>query len=327
MFPMRRMRRGRRDILRPMLTETYPETRRLIAPLFVDESAQSPVPVQSMPGIFRYPVHGVVEEARRIHGLGIPAVIIFGIPSEKDAEASQAFDPAGVVQEAVRSIKQAIPGLVVITDLCACEYTTHGHCGVIGMTRDGPGLLNDPSLMLMNRIAVSHAQAGADIVAPSCMLDGMVGSIRKALDGEGYTDVLILSYAVKFASALYGPFRDAACSGYSFGDRKGYQMNPANRREALVEAELDVEEGTDILMVKPAGWYLDIISDISRLGLPVAAYQVSGEYAMVMAAAENGWIDLRSTVLESLVAIRRAGADLIITYFAAQAAEWIHEEP
>ena len=326
MFPIRRMRRGRRDILRPMLTETYLETGRLIAPLFVDESVTAPVPVPSMPGVFRHSVNGVVEEARRIHGLGIPAVLIFGIPAEKDADASSAFDPAGVVQEAVRNIKQAVPDLVVITDLCACEYTTHGHCGIIGMTRDGPALLNDPSLALMNRIAVSHARAGADIVAPSCMLDGMVGSIRKALDGEGYSDVLILSYAVKFASAMYGPFRDAACSGYSFGDRKGYQMNPANRREALMEAELDVEEGADILMVKPGGWYLDILSDISSLGLPVAAYQVSGEYAMVMAAAENGWIDLRSSVLESLVAIRRAGADMIITYFAAQAAEWIHEE-
>jgi len=223
-------------------------------------------------------------------------------------------------------VKKAVPEMVVITDVCACEYTNHGHCGIIGKTRSGIDLLNDPSLELMNRIAVSHADAGADVVAPSCMLDGMVASIRSALDEEGFSDALIMSYSTKFASAFYGPFRVAADSGYSFGDRTTYQINPAKGREAFLESELDAREGADILMVKPAGFYLDVLAEIATLGLPVAAYQVSGEYAMIKAAAERGWIDEKNAVLESLTCIKRAGADLILSYFARDAAGWLIEE-
>ena len=223
-------------------------------------------------------------------------------------------------------MKGEAPDLVVCTDVCACEYTDHGHCGIVGETRGEQDLLNDPSLELMNRIAVSHAEAGADIVAPSCMLDGMVGSIREALDGSGFQDVLIMSYSSKFASGFYGPFREAADSGFSFGDRTTYQLNPANAREAIRESALDAGEGADILMVKPAGYYLDILAALREFGLPLAAFQVSGEYAMIRAAAERGWIDERSAVMESLTCIKRAGADLVITYFAEMAAEWANEE-
>jgi porphobilinogen synthase len=216
--------------------------------------------------------------------------------------------------------------MVIITDVCACEYTTHGHCGIIGETRNGTDLLNDPSLKLMNRIAISHAEAGADIVAPSCMLDGMVGSIRDALDNAGYEEVLIMSYSTKFSSALYGPFREAAGSGFSFGDRTTYQINPANRREAFLESQMDADEGADILMVKPAGFYLDMLAEVATLGLPVAAYQVSGEYSMIKAAAGYGWIDEKAVVMESLTCIKRAGADLIITYFAHDVAGWLDEK-
>jgi len=226
----------------------------------------------------------------------------------------------------VRAMKDAAPDLVVATDVCACEYTDHGHCGIIGEKAGVRDLLNDPSLELMNRIAVSHAEAGADIVAPSCMLDGMVGSIRAALDESGFPDVLIMSYSSKFASGFYGPFREAADSGYSFGDRTTYQLNPANAREAILESALDVEEGADILMVKPAGYYLDILADLRDFGLPLAAFQVSGEYAMIRAAAERGWIDGRAAVMESLTCLRRAGADLVITYFAEEVAGWASEE-
>jgi porphobilinogen synthase len=231
-----------------------------------------------------------------------------------------------VVQQAVRKIKERVPEMVVITDLCACEYTSHGHCGIIGETRCGPDLLNDRSLELMNKIALSHAESGADIVAPSSMLDGVVGSVRSALDRSGYFEVMIMAYSTKFCSALYGPFREAADSGFSFGDRSTYQIDPANRREAILESRLDMDEGADILMVKPAGFYLDILSEVATLGLPVAAYQVSGEYSMIKAAAGRGWLKERATVLESLISIKRAGAEMIITYFAGDVAGWLDEE-
>jgi porphobilinogen synthase len=306
------------------LCETTLTINDLVAPLFVDETASAPVPISSMPGQFRYPVDGIAVVTKKFWDRGIRAVLLFGIPAHKDEAATSAYASNGIVQQAIKEIKAACPGMVVITDVCACEYTSHGHCGIVGDSRCGePDLLNDESLILMNKIATSHAQAGADIVAPSCMLDGMVRSIRAALDEAGHEDVLIMSYSTKFSSALYGPFREAAGSGYSFGDRTTYQMNPANGREAFLESELDREEGADILMVKPAGPYLDVLAEIATLGLPVAAYQVSGEYAMIKAAAEHGWIKEKETVLETLTCIKRAGANLIITYFAYDVCGWL----
>ena len=326
MFPERRMRRMRRRIVQPLLRETELRKTDLVAPVFVDESTDVPLPIASMPGQFRRPVDGVAGYCERLWNAGIRAVLLFGVPIAKDGEATEAYATDGVVQRAVRSIKEHLPQMVVVTDVCACEYTDHGHCGIVGETADGPDLLNDPSLELMAQIAVSHAQSGADIVAPSCMLDGMVRAIREALDSAGHQDVLIMSYSSKFASALYGPFRDAADSGFAFGDRTTYQISPGNAREAVMESELDVVEGADILMVKPATFYLDILAAVTEFRLPVAAYQVSGEYAMIKAAAERGWLDERAVALESLTAIRRAGADLIITYFAEDAARWLDEE-
>ena len=324
-FPKVRMRRARARNIQPLLREVTLAKDDLIQPLFVDESIAAPQPIGAMPGQERYPVAGVADAAAGLMEKGIRAVLLFGIPKEKDPEAKSAFHPEGVVQQAVRRIKAAVPGMVVITDVCACEYTDHGHCGIVGETRSGPGLLNDPSLELMNRIAVSHADAGADIVAPSCMLDGMVGSIRAALDTAGHGEVLIMSYSTKFASALYGPFREAADSGFAFGDRTGYQIAPGNSREAFRESQIDADEGADILMVKPAGFYLDVLAEVATIGLPVAAYQVSGEYSMIRAAARNGWLKEKETVLESLTCIKRAGADLIITYFAGEVAGWLDE--
>jgi porphobilinogen synthase len=316
----------RRRIIQPLLRETELRKTDLIAPVFLDESISTPVPIASMPGQFRHPVEGVADYCERLRDAGIRAVLLFGVPGTKDGEATGAYAADGVIQQAIRRIKERLPLMVVITDVCACEYTDHGHCGIVGETADGPDLLNDPSLALMAQIAVSHAESGADIVAPSCMLDGMVQAIRQALDGAGYQDVLIMSYSSKFASSLYGPFRDAADSGFSFGDRTTYQISPGNAREAVMESELDVAEGADILMVKPAALYLDILSAVREFGLPVAAYQVSGEYAMIKAAAERGWLNERAVALESLTAIKRAGADLIITYFAEDAARWLDEE-
>lgn len=326
MFPVRRMRRSRARNIQQILRQTHVSLSDLIVPLFVDHTVDVPRPIPSMPGQLRYPVASVGSVAEEIRALGLSAVLLFGIPKHKDDTATGAFEEDGVVQQSIRQIKKAIPEMVVITDVCACEYTSHGHCGIIGETRQGTDLLNDPSLDLMNRIAVSHAESGADIVAPSCMLDGMVASIRAALDSKGYHETLIMSYSTKFASAFYGPFREAADSGFSFGDRSTYQIDPANGREAVLESELDAEEGADILMVKPAGMYLDILSEVARLGLPVAAYQVSGEYAMIKAAAERGWIAEREAALESLTCLKRAGADLIISYFARDAAGWLVEE-
>lgn len=324
-FPSRRMRRSRSRHIQPLLREVTVSKNDIIAPLFVDEVITAPLPIDAMPGQFRYPISDIAAVASDLFGQGIRSVLLFGIPKEKDARGSSAYDPDGVVQQAVRRIKAEVPQMVVITDVCACEYTDHGHCGIIGETRNGIDLLNDPSLELMNKVAISHAESGADIIAPSCMLDGMVGSIRSALDEAGYDQVLIMSYSTKFASALYGPFREAADSGFSFGDRSTYQIHPANSREAFLESQLDADEGADILMVKPAGFYLDILAEVATLGLPVAAYQVSGEYSMIKAAAANGWLKEKETVIESLNCIKRAGADLIITYFAADVARWLDE--
>lgn len=320
------MRRSRSRNIQPLLREVTLLKSDLIAPLFVDENLAAPRPIESMPGQYRYPIDGIATVVAGLYDKGIGAVLLFGIPKTKDREARSAYDPDGVVQQAVRRIKAGVPGIVVITDVCACEYTDHGHCGIVGETRGGMDLLNDPSLELMDRIAVSHAMSGADIVAPSSMLDGVVGSIRAALDKEGLEEVLIMAYSTKFASALYGPFREAADSGFSFGDRTTYQVHPGNSREAILESQLDADEGADILMVKPAGFYLDILAGIGSIGLPVAAYQVSGEYAMIKAASANGWLKEKETVLESLTCIKRAGADLIITYFAADVTGWLDEK-
>ncbi|QYZ78331.1 porphobilinogen synthase [Methanofollis formosanus] len=327
MFPERRLRRLRKRNLQPLFRETRLTAEDLIMPVFFDETIEEAVPIASMPGQWRYPINAAAAVARRLEKAGVRAVILFGIPASKDAGAHSAYAENGVVQQAVAAVKAVCPKMVVITDVCACEYTDHGHCGIVGETCSGEiDLLNDPSLALMQKIAVSQAQAGADMVAPSCMLDGQVAAIREALDAAGYAEVPIMSYSTKFASAFYGPFRDAADSGYSFGDRTTYQMDPANAREAYAESEMDAAEGADILMVKPAGMYLDILAAVREIGLPVAAYQVSGEYAMLKAAAAQGWIDEKACTLESLTCIKRAGADLIITYYAEDAARWLSEE-
>jgi porphobilinogen synthase len=315
-FPRTRPRRLRGSTtLRRMVRETRVSVDDLIYPLFVAPGRDVKHEIASMPGNFHWSVDRLPAEMEEIAGLGIPAVLLFGLPEEKDAVGSGAYAEAGVVQQAVRAIKAAAPELLVITDLCLCEYTSHGHCGV---TRDGE-VLNDPTLELLARTAVSHAAAGADIVAPSDMMDGRVGAIRAALDAEGFTGTPILSYAAKYASAFYGPFREAADSAPQFGDRRGYQMDPANRREALKEVRLDLEEGADMVMVKPALAYLDVISDVrAATDVPIAAYNVSGEYAMVKAAAERGWLDEARTVDEILTSIKRAGADMILTYHAKE---------
>lgn len=306
------MRRLRRPGIREMVAETRLSVRDLIMPIFVDERIDQPVPISSMPGQMRQSLNSVAEEAGRIEDLGIPAVILFGIPSSKDEVGSGAYDREGVIHRAVRRIKEST-NLVVITDLCLCEYTSHGHCGVVR----GQEIANDETLPLLGRTAVSQAEAGADIVAPSGMMDHMVRAIRSALDDNGYTDVAILSYAVKYASYFYGPFREAAESGFAFGDRRSYQMDPANANEALWEVQLDIEEGADMVMVKPALPYLDILRMVKeRFRMPTAAYQVSGEYSMIMAAAERNWIDGDGVMLETLTSIKRAGADMIITYYA-----------
>jgi len=320
------MRRLRGRLIQPYLKEHHLRKTDLVMPLFVDEIADCLTPIPSMPGQFRYPLSGIGQAVLRLQEKGVGAVLLFGIPARKDSEASESFNPEGVIQVAIRKIKSEAPGILVITDVCACEYTDHGHCGIIGVGPCGMDLQNDPSLELIARIAVSHARAGADFVAPSCMLDGMVAVIRQALDEEGFQETGIISYSTKFASALYGPFREAADSGYQFGDRSTYQIHPANSREAIRESEIDALEGADILMVKPGGFYLDLVTSIRELGLPVAVYQVSGEYAMIKAAAMNGWIDERSVAMESLISAKRAGADLIITYYAADAAGWLDEE-
>jgi porphobilinogen synthase len=320
-FPATRMRRLRRTAaLRELVRETELRPSHLIQPLFVvaGEGVREPVP--SMPGIERFSISEVVGEAGEVLGAGVRAVILFGVPAEKDELASGAYDDEGVIQMAIRALKEAHPELVVITDVCLCEYMSHGHCGFV---RDGE-VDNDVTLELLAKTAISHAAAGADVVAPSDMMDGRVGAIRTQLDEEGHSSVPIIAYSAKYASAFYGPFRDAAGSTPEFGDRRGYQMDPANVAEGVREAKLDLEEGADVLMVKPAVPYLDVIRRVKEeTGAPVAAYHVSGEYSMLRAAAESGWIDERQSVLETLTAIRRAGADIIITYYAKQAAGWL----
>jgi porphobilinogen synthase len=315
--------------LRGLVRETELRAGQLVLPMFVAErlapqAGDGREPIATMPGVSRLSLSAAVEEARAAADAGLAAVMLFGVPAEKDEHGSSAWDDDGVVQLAARAIKQALPDLLVMTDVCLCEYTTHGHCGVL---RPDDSVDNDATLELLARTAVSHARAGADIVAPSDMMDGRVGAIREELDGEGFTDIPILAYSAKFASAFYGPFRDAAGSTPAFGDRRGYQMDPANGREAVREALLDVSEGADMLMVKPALAYGDLIAAIKgATQLPVAAYNVSGEYAMVKAAAQAGYLDERATVLEILTSLRRAGADTVITYHATEAARWLAEQ-
>ncbi len=318
-FPHLRMRRLRRTPkLREMVREVRIDLNDLIYPLFVEETARHRIPVGAMPGIFRLPIEELKEEAKSIAALGIPAVILFGIPARKDEFGSSAYDDNGVVQGAIRAIREATPeDFVIITDVCLCEYTSHGHCGVVKNEK----LLNDPTLEILEKVAVSHARAGADIVAPSGMIDGQVAAIRKTLDGAGFEDVAIMSYSAKHASSMYGPFREAAGATPQFGDRKSYQMDYSNPNEALREVSLDVQEGADIVIVKPALAYLDVIFRVkSKFDIPVGAYNVSGEYSMVKAAAEKGWIDEDRAVLEILTGIKRAGADMIVTYFAKDVA-------
>ncbi len=300
-----------------MLRETILTPQDFIYPLFVVPGKGIKNPISSMPECFQESIDEVVKSAKEVFSLSIPAVILFGIPEHKDEKASSAYDENGVVQKAVKAIKDSVPELIVITDVCLCEYTSHGHCGII---KNGK-IDNDATLELLSLEALTHARAGADIVAPSDMMDGRVGKIRETLDKEGFTEVIILSYAAKYASAFYGPFREAAQSAPAFGDRRSYQMDPANRREALKEVALDIEEGADIVMVKPALAYLDIISDVKRsFSVPVAAYNVSGEYSMVKAASQLGWLNEDAVMLEILTSIKRAGADIILTYFAKKAA-------
>ena len=329
-FPETRLRRLRASAaLRGLVRETELRAGQLVLPLFVKEEVELTPrePIATMPGVERLALAEAVAEARAAAALGIAAVLLFGIPSEKDAEGSAAWDEDGVVQQCVRALKAELPELLVITDVCLCEYTEHGHCGVLRTDGDSPGVDNDASLELLARTAVSHARAGADIVAPSDMMDGRVGAIRAELDGEGFADTPILAYSAKFASAFYGPFREAAGSAPAFGDRRAYQLDPANGREALRETLLDVGEGADMVMVKPALAYGDLIHAVRQAtGLPVAAYNVSGEYAMVKAAAAAGYLDERATVLEILTSLRRAGADVIITYHAKDAARWLKEQ-
>jgi porphobilinogen synthase len=320
-FPATRMRRLRRtDALRSMVRETRLSPADLIAPLFVRHGSGLREPIASMPGQNHLSVDELVTECAELHALGVPAVILFGLPAYKDEAAVEAYADDGIVQQALRAVREEVPELILITDVCLCQYMSHGHCGVL---IDG-NVDNDVSLELLAQTAVSHALAGADVVAPSDMMDGRVGAIRGALDHEGLSGTAIMAYSAKFASAFYGPFRDAAHSAPQEGDRRGYQMDPANAREALREAALDVSEGADMVMVKPAMPYLDVLWRIRQeTTLPVAAYQVSGEYAMIEAAAAQDLIDRRAAVLESLTAIRRAGADLILTYYAGQVARWL----
>jgi len=321
-FPQTRLRRLRRTpVLRDLVRETRLDPGDFVMPLFVEAGLDGRSPIESMPGVDRLSISAAVEEAGEIAALGIPAVLLFGIPDHKDEEGTGAYDDEGVVQLATRAIKQAHPDLLVMTDVCLCEYTSHGHCGLL--QADG-SVDNDSSVDLIARTAVSQARAGADVVAPSDMMDGRIGAVRSALDEEGLTDTPIVAYSAKFASAFYGPFREAADSTPAFGDRRAYQMDPANSDEALREALLDVQEGADVVMVKPALPYLDVIRRVKdETRLPVAAYNVSGEYAMIKAASAAGMLDERAAVLEALTSIRRAGADIVITYHAKDAARWL----
>ena len=337
-FPVTRMRRTRRtDALRLLVRETRLTPESLVYPMFVCPGQGVRKEVRSMPGVANLSVDEAVKEAREAHALGVPSVILFGLPEKKDETATGAWSDDGIVQRAARAIKGEVPSLVIMGDVCLCEYMSHGHCGIVQSSAQSLGaaaaappvatdyeILNDPSLELLARTAVSLARAGVDIIAPSDMMDGRIASIRKALDSEGYLNTPILSYAAKFASGFYGPFREAADSAPQFGDRRSYQMDPANIREAMREIELDIEEGADMIMVKPAMPYLDVIAAArDRFDLPLAAYQVSGEYAMIEAAACNQWIDRERVLMESLLCIRRAGASIILTYYAKDAAKML----
>jgi len=323
-YPTKRLRRLRYNpIVRDMVRETQLSKDDLIYPLFVVPGSGIKKEVRSMPNVYQMSIDVLVEECKEVEQIGIPAVILFGIPEHKDEMGSGAYDPNGIIQQAVRAIKKEVKNLLVITDVCMCEYTSHGHCGIL----NGEKILNDETVELLAKEALTHAQAGADIVAPSDMMDGRVAAIRKILDENGFIEVPILSYAVKYASGFYGPFRDAAESAPAFGDRRSHQMDIANALEALREAESDIEEGADIIMVKPAGAYLDIIWRVKeKFGMPTAAYQVSGEYSMIKAAAKLGWIDEERVMMESLTAIKRAGADMILTYFAKDVAKILDKQ-
>ncbi|MCC3591499.1 porphobilinogen synthase [Microcoleus sp. PH2017_28_MFU_U_A] len=325
MFPTHRPRRLRNHPqLRRMVRENILTTSDLIYPLFAVPGEAFAKEVRSMPGVYQLSVDKIVEEAKEVYNLGIPAIILFGIPADKDTDATGAWHDCGIVQKATAAVKAAVPDLIVMVDTCLCEYTSHGHCGYLEVGDLSGRVLNDPTLELLKKTAVAQAQAGADIIAPSGMMDGFVGAIREGLDSAGFEDLPIMSYAAKYASAYYGPFRDAADSAPQFGDRRTYQMDPGNGREALKEIALDIAEGADMLMVKPALAYMDIIWRVKEAtNLPVAAYNVSGEYAMVKAAALNGWIDEERVVMETLTGFKRAGTDLILTYHAKDAARWL----
>lgn len=321
-FPQFRARRIRGSkIFRRMVRETSLSVNDLVYPMFSAFGSGIHKEISSMPGIFQQSIEYIVAEAKEVRDLGIPAVLLFGIPEKKDAVGSDAYSDSGIIQETIRAIKKDVPGLAVITDVCMCEYTDHGHCGII---KNGD-VENDSTLELLSREALSHVDAGADMVAPSDMMDGRIGAIRETLDGNGYDTIPIMSYAVKYASGYYGPFREAAESAPKFGDRRSYQMDPGNRREALREASADIEEGADIIMVKPGLPYLDILRDLrNEYNLPLAVYNVSGEYSMVKGAAERGWIDEERVVLETMTSFKRAGADIIITYHAKDVARWLN---
>lgn len=320
-YPLQRFRRLRYNpLVRDLVRETLISKNDLIYPLFVVPGENVKKEVRSMPGVFNLSIDNLVEECKEVASLGIPAVILFGIPEHKDETGSDAYDDNGIIQRAIRAIKKEVKNLLVITDVCLCEYTSHGHCGVL----KGDEILNDETVDLLVKEAVSHAGAGADVIAPSDMMDGRIGAIRRGLDEAGFKNIPVLSYAVKYASGFYGPFRDAADSTPAFGDRRSHQMDIANTREALKEALSDLEEGADILMVKPAGAYLDIIHQVKQMtNVPLAAYQVSGEYAMIKAAGANGWIDEERVMIEAFTAIKRAGADMVLTYFAKDIARYI----
>ena len=322
-YPIYRPRRLRaNENLRRLVRETALSVNDLIYPMFVVHGHSTANEIAAMPGCYQYSIDRLVTAAKELAGLGIPGTILFGIPASKDSLGTEAYADDGIIQQAVRAIKAAVPDLLVITDVCLCEYTDHGHCGVI----EDSEVQNDPTLELLVKESLSHARAGADVIAPSDMMDGRVGAIRDALDANGYENIPIMAYAAKYASAFYGPFREAAESAPQFGDRRSYQMDPANAEEALREVALDIQEGADILMVKPALSYLDVIHRVkTEFQVPVAAYNVSGEYAMVKAAAQNGWIDEKRVALELLTSIKRAGADMILTYFAKSVVEWLSD--
>ena len=320
-FPINRLRRLRaNENLRRLVRETSLSVDDLIYPMFVVHGQRTAIEISSMPGCYQYSVDMLVNAAKELASLGIPGTILFGIPESKDALGSEAYAEDGIIQQAVRAIKDTVPDLLVMTDVCLCEYTDHGHCGIV----EAGDVQNDPTVDLLIKESLSHARAGADVIAPSDMMDGRVGAIRDALDDEGYENIPIMAYSAKYASAFYGPFREAAESAPQFGDRRSYQMDPANSEEALREVMLDIEEGADIVMVKPALSYLDVIHQVkTEFQMPVAAYNVSGEYAMIKAAAQNGWIDEKRVALEVLTSIKRAGADIILTYFAKSVVEWL----